>query len=263
MIPSPSPTRRRLTRSFKVFALIALLPGAALAQADPDSAGTPSGDKPEPGAETRIACRYEGDASFEDAPLPDKPATGTFHYLLYLPEGYSDAKEHPVIFVMSPGGRARTNPLRRFADAEGWIIVALQEAKNGPWAPIMGNFLAAHEDVMRRCAADPERKYATGFSGGARGSSLFAQLRPGFRGLILQGAGFFYHEGEYGVRQLPADCRVAMLMGNQDDNHGEIARLRESLPDGQPFRVWEFDGGHGRPPRPLLDEALRWIAGES
>lgn len=232
--------------------------GRATAQESP----TPVAERPGPGAEATIACEYRGDESFAGTGIDAKPAAGVFHYQLYLPSGFAADAEHPAVFLMSPGGQARPAALKRFADEAGWIIAALQEAKNGPWEPIIGNFLAAHDDLVRRCKVAATRKFATGFSGGARGSSMFVQMRPGFRGVLLQGAGFWFDDGKYGIKGLPRDCRVAMIMGEQDKNRAEIARLREALPKAQQFKVWEWSGGHQKPPDAMLTEALLWIGAE-
>ncbi len=232
-------------------------------RAEGTAALTPLDALPAPGTEMTIVCAYEGRESFAAAGMRSKPAQGLFHYQLYLPAGYDPAAAHPVIFFMSPGGNARPGALKEFADAHGWLVVGLTEAKNGPWEPIMGNFLAAHDDLVQRCKIAEGRKYATGFSGGARGSSLFVQLRPGFGGVLLQGAGFWFDERKYGLKKLPPGCRVAMIMGTEDNNHKEATDLQKALPKSQPFRLWEWPGGHRTPPEDLRNEALLWMSGES
>ncbi len=245
-----------------VVAMLAGGPGRACAEeAQPDTP-TPATELPPPGAEAAITCEIAGRESFSATGMKDKPAPGFYHYQLYLPAGFDSGAEHPAIFVMSPGGKARAAGLKPFADQAGWIVAGLTEAKNGPWEPIMGNFLAAHDDLVRRCKVAADKKFATGFSGGARGSSLFVQLRPGFRGVLLQGAGFWFEDRAYGVKELPPTCRVAMIVGTADNNHSELARLREALPRKQPFKSWEWPGGHQKPPDDLLREALLWLAAE-
>ena len=79
--------------------------------------------------------------------------------------------------------------MQGYLKANGFVVVMLLDAKNGPWEPIVGNFLAAHDDVVKRVRIEEGKKYATGMSGGGRASSVFVQIRPGFCGLVTQGAG--------------------------------------------------------------------------
>jgi hypothetical protein len=164
--------------------------GAKVAPAKPATAPSP-GEIPTPlteplkdGTETRITCAYKGAGKFA-------ALSGTYHYVLRIPEGYSaDArKTWKSIFIADPNGKARLGAMADWVKAHGYVAIMLEESRNGPWEPILGNFLAAHEDVVRRVRLAEGRKVATGFSGGARASSTFVTLAPGFGGLILQGAG--------------------------------------------------------------------------
>src|SRR4051794_5358417 len=147
-------------------------------------------------SETTITCELAEAPRANQVPVFDtqkqaEDAKGTYHYKLWLPKGYNaDAtRRWPCMFIMSAGGNASMGLMAAWLKANGFVVVTLAEARNGPWEPIVGNFLAAHDDVTKRVRIAEGRKFATGESGGARGSSVFVQLRPGFTGLILQGAG--------------------------------------------------------------------------
>ena len=137
----------------------------------------------------------------------------------------------------------------------------LVEARNGPWGPVLGDFLAAHDDVIKRVNIEEGKKFATGFSGGARGSSLFVQARPGFGGLILQSAGPAAVNGLYDVRGMQSNGRlyVAIIMGSSDSNRVEVDRTEAALNNPARFRAFTFDGGHKWAPPDVFEQAITWV----
>jgi len=178
--------------NFKIYCLIiAFLIANGIANAAVTPMETPVPDE----KITTIECEYQlGEKDlkkFNDNP----PAKGTYHYTVYLPPGYNSDKDtsYPCIFVASPGGKASLGNLTEVSLKDKFIVVMLVESKNGPNEPNMGNFLAAHDDAVKRFRIQEGLKIATGHSGGARDSSTNAGMRPGFCGIILQGAGFAQH----------------------------------------------------------------------
>jgi predicted esterase len=136
----------------------------------------------------------------------------------------------------------------------GYIAILLDESKNGPWDPSVGNFLAANQDVMKRFRIADGRKVCTGFSGGARASSVFVSIGDNFGGVILQGAGTgVLDNGIQGLRGVQI-AAVAVTMGKKDPNRGEIKQLRES--QGDRLEVFEFEGGHQWAPKAVIEKAL-------
>jgi predicted esterase len=202
------------------------------------------------GVETRIACDHNGGYS---------KYSGVYHYRVILPKGYhaDPAKEWSVLFVASPGGNATLGNMADWVKKHGYIAILLDESKNGPWDPSVGNFLAAHQDAMKRFRIGPGRKVCTGFSGGARASSIFVSIGDNFGGVILQGAGTgILDDGLRGLRgvQIPA---VVVTMGKKDSNRGEIKALREMLSDR--LEVLEFEGGHQWAPKDTIEKALDYV----
>lgn len=190
-------------------------------------------------------------------------AKGVYNYKLWLPKGYlaEPQKRFPCMFIMSAGGNAAMGNMAEYLKTNGFVVVMLVEAKNGQWEPIVGNFLAAHDDVIKRVRVDLDRRFATGMSGGARGSSVFVQARPGFAGLILQGAGLAYDEkSAYHSSKIKRDSklRVAMTMGDSDSNKSEMERTGSELSRSR-FRVFEFKGGHVWAPPEVFAEAMAWV----
>jgi hypothetical protein len=217
--------------------------------------------------EITITCELTQPPEFQEVPVFDsardsEAANGTYHYNLWLPKGYlSDSQRRwPCLFIASAEGEAGMGQMTRWMKSHGYIVVMLVESRNGPWAPIVGNFLAAHDDAVRRVRIQDGRKVATGVSGAARASSVFVQLRPGFSGLILQAAGFAYGEnGQYHLAGLKRihPLFVAMTMGDSDDNREEVGYMRDAF-GGTNLLVLNFKGGHMAAPRETIERALDW-----
>ena len=190
-------------------------------------------------------------------------AKGTYHYKLWLPAGYKsdEKKAWPCLFIASPSGKAKMGNMAAWLKANGYIVIMLVESKNGPWVPIVGNFLAAHDDVIKRVRLQEGLKIATGQSGGARASSVFVQARPGFAGLILQSAGGASDDkGNYHVAKLKGGhgVFVAMTMGEKDNNKTEVPRMKSAL-GATRFMAFPFNGGHAWAPAETFEKAITWI----
>jgi hypothetical protein len=217
-------------------------------------------------SETTITCELNQAPIYSEVPVFYSPneaeaAKGTYHYKVWIPKGYHQqvTKHWPCMFVMSASGNASMEHMGDYLKRNGYIVVMLVEAKNGQWPPIVGNFLAAHDDVTKRLRVGA--KFATGQSGGARASSVFVQLRPGFEGLILQSAGASLDaHGKFNVTGLKCQphLRIAMVLGKTDKNFGEIARMK-SLLSGPRFADFVFDGGHTWAPTDVFEKAMAWV----
>ena len=220
-------------------------------------------------SETLISCEYAKVPSRTDIPVLEsaqdaEKAKGSFNYKLWLPKGYlaSTTKQWPCMFIMSPGGKAGMGKMANYLKSKGFVVVMLVEAKNGPWGPIIGNFLAAHDDVIKRVRIKEGQKFATGFSGGARGSSVFVQARPGFCGLILQGAGTaFDDKGNYLVSKLKQNTGLytVMLMGDTDKNNNEVGKMKAVTVPGR-FHEIQFTGGHAWAPADTFEKGMAWLS---
>lgn len=218
--------------------------------------------------ETLITCELtqapkKGEVVVFESAKDGDAAKGTFHYKLWIPKGYNaDAlKRWPCLFIMSASGNAPMATMENHLKTNGFVVVMLVEAKNGPWGPIVGNFLAAHDDVIKRVRVEEGQKFATGMSGGARASSVFVQARPGFAGLILQGAGpSFDEKNNYNVNGIKRDSKlfVAMTMGDTDSNKSEAKKTDIALP-GARFKAFEFKGGHVWAPAETFEQAMAWL----
>ena len=198
----------------------------------------------------RITCDYHSS--------PQQPKlTSTYHYRIWLPASFSPAnpKKWKVLFIASPQGNADLGSMADWIKHHEYVAVALEESRNGPAEPVVGNFLAAHDDLIQRIHVAEGQKICTGFSGGARACSTFVTLRPGFGGLILQGAGCAMRQpdGTYDIKGMNLRG-VAVTMGKQDANHNEIGLLSRSF--GSQLQIFEFAGGHQWAPAEVIAKAL-------
>lgn len=217
---------------------------------------------------TPITCELTESPQYSEIPVfssqqDAQSAVGTYHYKLWLPGGYgaTPGKQWPCLFVMSPVGNASMGPMDAWLKNNGFIVVLLTDARNGKWPPIIGNFLAAHDDVIKRVRVAEGEKYATGLSGGARASSVFVQIRPGFHGLIMQGAGAsFNNASNYNIAKLKSNpnIKLAMTMGNSDSNKDEADRMSK-LFNHERFSLFRFDGGHTWAPPELFAKVMAWV----
>ena len=144
---------------------------AAAAQAQ-GRAGAPAGcDLP-----------HEGGVSAQRLTSGQRPRT----YRLFVPQGYDGRQRLPLVLDLhgsggNAAGEARNSRLEALAAVERFLVATL-EAEVGNWnIPVESDRpddVAYATDVIDHVSAqactDPTRIYATGFSGGARMSSLLA-----------------------------------------------------------------------------------------
>ncbi|HZK80139.1 MAG TPA: hypothetical protein VFC46_03710, partial [Humisphaera sp.] len=213
---------------------------------------------------TRITCRYGGEQVTPEPGITFSPAAGEYHYDLYLPAGYNaDPKAvFACLFVASPGGNAGLGAMAERVKRDRFIAVMLVESKNGAWEPGIANFCSAHDDVIKRLRVAEGFKYMTGMSGGARSTSMYTALRPGFVGMFLQAAGFWQTpDGPYAMNGVRENSRMAVYatFGTKDMNLDEAGLLAQYLPAKTAYHPRIFRGGHQWAPKPQVEEAFDWL----
>jgi hypothetical protein len=219
------------------------------------------------GSEITITCELTQAPSRGDFPVFDSSkecdsTKGIWHYKLYLPTGYlaDTTKKWPCMFIMSPGGNAKMGKMQNYLTTKGFVVVMAVESQNGPWGPVVGNLLAAHDDVIKRVRVQEGLKFATGHSGGARGTSLLVQGRPGFAGIIMQSAGAASDNKGFITKNMKSNSNfyVAMTMGTSDKNRDEISRMKSSV-NASRFKSFDFSGGHEWAPADVFEQAMAWL----
>jgi hypothetical protein len=190
--------------------------------------------------------------------------TEGYHYDLHLAKGYLQNKDYkyPCMFIASSGGNADMGGMAERLKRDEWIVAMLKESRNGScdW---LRNFLAAHDDVVKRVRVAPGAKFATGDSGGARCSSINAMVRPGMIGVICQAAAFAQQfEGMWETYAVyPPYVLVAGTFGSTDGNLHELQKIRRNLRFSR-VDIMLFEGGHGHCPAPIFESCLDWMEEE-
>jgi hypothetical protein len=216
--------------------------------------------------ECDVADKTETMVVFKNTAEDPTKSTKTegYHYDLYLPKGYQANKDfcYPCIFIADAGGNANMGAAAERLKRDEWIAVMLHESRNGTcdW---LRNFQAAHDDVVKRVRVAKGAKFATGFSGGARCSSINAMVRPGFAGVICQAAAFAQQfEGMWETYAVYPPCiLVAGTFGSTDGNITELQKIRRNLRSSR-VDILLFDGGHGHCPGPVFESCLDWMEEE-
>ena len=186
-------------------------------------------------------------------------------YDLYVPEGYNENKDrwYPVMFISSPGGSAQMGRMGARLRRDQWVVVMLQDSGNRiPQSTY--NFVSSYDDVRSRVRVAPGAFFTAGLSGGARRSSTYPAMRPGFRGVIAQAAAFSYSPlGVESARSLfnnyPAHVASVITMGNADSNIVEIRRVRMKLNRNTPLLIHMWEGGHRWALPDVFERSLDWI----
>ena len=180
-------------------------------------------------------------------------------YALYLPARYATGRRWPVLYGFDPGGRGAI-PVALFREAAekyGWIVVASNNSRNGPWKDIYEAACAVWDDTHARLRIDDSRVYAAGFSGGARVASGLARIlnmRPA--GVIGCGGGLPEWLAPEDMTGIPWFGTV----GRNDFNFREMKELERDLRRlGSPCFLQVFPGKHVWPPGWIAMEAVAWM----
>jgi len=180
-------------------------------------------------------------------------------YALYLPPAYSEDKRWPVLYAQDPGG-VGSRPLNFFlpaAEKYQYILIGLNNSRNGPWEPILKAIQMVWLDTRLRFSFDEKRIYTTGFSGGARAASAFPlEIQHDIAGTIACGAGL-------PTWMKPDQVKASFfygIVGLLDFNYRELAELDETFDRlGPDHRIEVIEGGHRWPPEAVCTRAVEWL----
>ena len=179
-------------------------------------------------------------------------------YSLYLPSGYPGDRRWPALLIFDPRGRSVLAAELFVAAAEefGWILLSSDNTRSdGPWEPNQRAIDALWPEVHTRYATDPDRLYATGFSGGAILAWQVGQATGRLAGVI--GVAGRLPDGE-----TPDAVRFAHFgaVGSTDFNYRPMRAIEELLARlGTPHRREVFAGPHRWFPAAMARQALGWM----
>jgi len=181
-------------------------------------------------------------------------------YALYLPASVPSTARRPVLYLFDPAARGSVavEHFRPAAEKFGWILVASNNSRNGPWEPTLKAARAMWLDSVARLPIDQARVYAGGFSGGARVASLF----PGIIGRAIAGivgVGAGVAEGVVKLDDIGASAYLG-IVGLADFNYPEMKRLDADLDRTTlPHRVLFYEAPHQWPDQQTASRAVGWM----
>lgn len=186
--------------------------------------------------------------------------------VLYVPKGYKADRPAPLaVMLHGAGGSARRAlpPFQRLADKAGLILLATDsrgetwDVLEGGYGPDVAFLDRALELTFSRCAVDPKRIAAEGFSDGAS-YALSLGITNGdlFSHVIAFSPGFMVPKDQRGKP------RIYVSHGKRDQVLSIEACSRKIVPRlqdaGYQVVYREFDGPH-TVPEDIAREALEWF----
>jgi phospholipase/carboxylesterase len=209
--------------------------------------GTPSGPPPKPGLqELHLGRRRDG--------------------LLYIPEGYQADRPAPLMVLLHGAGGSASRalgPIQKLADGAGLILLAIDSRSDtwdvleGGYGPDIAFLDRALELAFSRCAVDPARIAAEGFSDGAS-YALSVGVTNGdlFTHVIAFSPGFLAPKDQRGKP------KIFISHGTRDEILSIASTSRRIVPQlrdaGYDLLYREFDGPH-TVPEPIAREAVTWF----
>ncbi len=186
-------------------------------------------------------------------------ADATQSYALYLPTSYRKDQAAPVIFVFEPAARGPlpVSIAQRAAEKFGFVVIASNNSRNGPFAPQIAAADAMWKDAHERFSLDSRRTYFAGFSGGSRLAVMFtARCKQCSAGVIASGAAFAIGMEPKSVPKFLYFGSV----GNEDFNYPEYLQIEPKLKEaGFTYHLRRFNGAHEWPPADVWLDALEWF----
>ncbi|HWM92106.1 MAG TPA: phospholipase [Thermoanaerobaculia bacterium] len=188
--------------------------------------------------------------------------------VLYVPKGYKADRPAPLaVMLHGAGGSARRalGPFQNLADEAGLILLATDsrgqtwDVLEGGYGPDIAFLDRALEHTFARCAVDPKRIAAEGFSDGAS-YALSIGITNGdlFSHVIALSPGFMVPKDQRGKP------KIYVSHGTGDQVLSIDRCSRKLVPQlknaGYDVLYREFDGPHTVPPD-IAKEAVKWFAG--
>jgi predicted esterase len=183
-----------------------------------------------------------------------------FSYELYVPTAFDPRREWPILYVFDPRGRGRVAAelFRAGAEARGFLVASSNDTESdNPDAPNAEVVRALWNDTHGRLPIDGRRRYAAGFSGGARlACNLGLALKGDLAGVIAVGGGF--PPSHPPVRDLPFAWFGSV--GSADFNYYEMRELDATLEKfGARHRLEVFEGDHAWTPEAVAAQGIEWL----
>ena len=154
-------------------------------------------------------------------------SSGTIHYSYYIPEGYTESREYPLMMVMpgydmmwfgeeSSGSNLSWRGFLSWTELEEDMIVV--SAQLTDWGKTSARqAIELTEYFMDHFSVDPARVYAAGYSAGGETMSRAVSMRPDLYAAYLHGASQW--DGEY-APIAENGVAVYIFMAENDEYYG-------------------------------------------
>ena len=178
----------------------------------------------------------------------------TQHYAIFLPKTYKPDTAWGAIYFFDAQGRAQL-PLKKYsmlADMFELVLIASYNSQNGQ-SPAQSNAIIDHllRDTQEKLSLDPKRRYAAGFSGGARVAANAAQNGK-FQGIIACAAGFQPRQSD--------TFDYIGIVGMEDFNYQEMRQLDQALDQTKVHHLFEYTTlGHEWPPLNFMAKGFQFL----
>jgi len=183
-------------------------------------------------------------------------------YVIYMPDSLDMKKRHPWILGLTPdgNGRATLSAMRQGCDANGWILVASNNSKNGiDWKIMEPIIMDTVNSAVRTLAVDPGKMYVGGLSGGAQLSHLIVAKYPQLiKGAVIN-CGMISRDWGKDLGY-PSGKDIVFMTNPQDFRYKQIREDYQSVTSHGCNACWiEFPGGHAWAPPQYYSAAFKWL----
>jgi len=189
-------------------------------------------------------------------------------FSLFVPEGYDPANPPGILVYISP---AKTESVprswRRVLEEENLIFISANGAGNKAQTNRrLFNAMLASRAVNMHYETDPDRRYLSGFSGGARVSSIAVETMPNFfNGAIFIGGAFNWHGDPQNMEAILNAGSYVFITGRKDQARPEVLSAYRQYKNIETAHVTLIDNqrlGHELPKAKMFRQALGFLSSE-
>ena len=186
-------------------------------------------------------------------------------YDVYLPPTYAtNASPLPILYTFNPSGYGMVSNFQTVCANLRVITIGLINSRNGTtWDVVLRECHAVSRDIRQRVLYDPTAEFASGFSGGAVASYMFARFRPQHVAGVYAMGGWL---GRSPSGYMPEDQVQTNLLVARSTGTSDTAALYYLTPDsnflascGTIIQDYYFNGGHATAPDDQKTLGLTWL----
>ncbi len=200
------------------------------------------------------------------SPDIDENSLSSWH--IYVPETYDLDNPPGVLVYISPTPRgAPPDSWYRVLQQENMIFISANDHGNtAPTNRRIANTLIALKLINARYTTNSDKKYISGFSGGARVSSLLIESIPNlFKGALLIGGAFKWKGKKADLHNVIENGHFVFVTGRKDHARREVIKTYRQYKKIDQSKVLLIDDrklGHSLPKAKQFEEALSFLSSQ-